>query len=87
MEPRDSAIIYNPEATLEPPTVGLLGSKDDHLPADLDQRPVRKHISYAKTHDRCQGNDETFHEVIVLGISHAAQRNEYSGLQGALEEH
>ncbi len=58
MEPRDSAIVYDPEATLEPPTVNLLGPQDDHLPPDLDQRPMSKQVGYAKTENNGEANDE-----------------------------
>ena len=40
MEPRDSTVIYDPKAALEPSTISLLGPQHDHLPTNLDQCPV-----------------------------------------------
>jgi hypothetical protein len=71
MEPRDSTIIYDPEATLEPSTVSLLGTQDDHLPPDLDQRPVSKQVGYAKTDDSGEDNGKSLHGIPIPGIARA----------------
>ena len=71
MEPRDSTIIYDPEATLEPPTISPLGPQDDHLSPDLDQCPVSKQVGYAKTENGGEENDESLHGIPVLGIARA----------------
>lgn len=76
MEPRNSAIIYDPEATLEPLTVCLLGAQDDHVPSDLDQRPVGEHVSYAKANHRGEDDGESLHGMMIPEITGATAHSE-----------
>jgi len=67
MEPRDSTIIYDPQATFVPRTISLLGPQDDHLSPHLDQRPVSEQVGYAETKYRGENNGESLHGHLYSG--------------------